>query len=93
MKDIELWRSVIDIGDFISVTGPLFVTKRGERSLEAHHVQMASKALYPLPDKWEGLEDIETRLRERYLDLIAHPGLKDMFVKKSRLLDRRSRIL
>jgi lysyl-tRNA synthetase, class II len=83
LKDIDLWRSVIDIGDFVSITGPLFVTKRGERSLEAHQVQMASKSLSPLPDKWEGLEDIETRLRERYLDLIAHPEVKDLFVKKA----------
>jgi len=83
LKDLEFWRSVIDLGDFISVTGPLFITKRGERSLEVHHVQMAAKALYPLPDKWEGLEDIETRLRERYLDLIVHPELKDLFLKKA----------
>jgi len=83
LKELEFWRSVIDIGDFISVTGPLFITKRGERSLEVHHVQMATKALYPLPDKWEGLEDVETRLRERYLDLIAHPEIRDLFFKKA----------
>jgi len=83
LKDMDFWRSVVDIGDFISVTGPLFITKRGERSIEAHQVQMASKSLYPLPDKWEGLEDIETRLRERYLDLIAHPEIKDLFMKKA----------
>ncbi len=83
IKDLDFWRKVIDLGDFISVTGPLFITKRGERSIEVHHIQMASKALYPLPDKWEGLEDIEARLRERYLDLIAHPEIKDLFIKKA----------
>ncbi|HVN26708.1 MAG TPA: lysine--tRNA ligase [Candidatus Paceibacterota bacterium] len=83
LKDIDFWRGVIDLGDFVSVTGPLFMTQRGERSIAAHEVEMASKSLSPLPDRWEGLEDVETRLRERYLDLIMHPEVKDLFVKKA----------
>jgi lysyl-tRNA synthetase class 2 len=83
LKELEFWRSVLDMGDFISVTGPLFATKRGEKSLEVQELQIAGKTLLPLPDKWDGLEDIELRLRERYVDLLTHPELREMFVKKS----------
>ena len=71
LKDFEFWRSVIDLGDFISATGSLFATKRGEKSLEVADLRMASKSLLPLPDKWAGLEDEDVRLRKRYLDLVA----------------------
>ena len=80
--EFALWRSSIDIGDFVSVTGPLFVTKRGERSIEVRELQFGGKALLPLPDKWDGLEDVELRLRERYVDLIMHPEVRAMFIKK-----------
>ncbi len=82
-RGLEFWRSVLDIGDFISVTGVLFTTKRGEKSLEAQGLAMAAKSLLPLPDKWEGLEDPEVRLRKRYLDLIATPELRELFRKKT----------
>ncbi len=80
--EFTFWRSALDIGDFVSVTGPLFATKRGEKSIEARELQFGGKALLPLPDKWDGLEDIELRLRERYVDLIMHPDVRAMFVKK-----------
>jgi len=83
LKDIGLWQSVLDLGDFISATGPLFTTKRGEKSMEVHTLQMAAKSLLPLPDKWEGLEDPDLRLRKRHLDLIATPELRELFKKKS----------
>jgi lysyl-tRNA synthetase class 2 len=83
LKDLEFWRSVLDMGDFISVTGPLFATKRGEKSLEAHELQLASKSILPLPDKWEGLEDADIRFRKRYLDLIAGDNLRELFKKKT----------
>ncbi len=83
LSDLAFWRSVLDMGDFISVTGPLFVTKRGEKSLEAHGLQMASKSLLPLPDKWEGLENEDIRFRKRYLDLIAGENLRELFRKKT----------
>jgi lysyl-tRNA synthetase class 2 len=76
-------RSVIDLGDFISVTGPLFMTKKGEKSVDVTRAAVVAKSLLPLPDKWEGLMDTETRLRERYVDLIAHPEVREMFRKKS----------
>lgn len=83
LKDLSFWRSVLDMGDFISVTGTLFATKRGEKSIEAHEVQIASKSLLPLPDKWEGLEDADLRFRKRYLDLIAGDELRELFRKKT----------
>ncbi len=83
LKDLEFWRSVLDIGDFVSVTGPFFKTKRGEKSIEVHVLQMGAKSLLPLPDKWEGLEDPDLRLRKRYLDLIATPELRELFKKKT----------
>jgi len=82
-KDFDFVRSVIDLGDFVAVHGPLFTTQKGEKSLEAATVAVISKSLLPPPDKWEGLEDIETRLRERYVDLMAHPEVREMFRKKS----------
>ncbi len=83
LPDLDFWRSVIDTGDFISVTGTLFVTKRGEKSIEAHSLQFAGKTMKPLPDKWDGVQDVELRLRERYVDLLAHPDVREMFVRKS----------
>lgn len=83
LAELPFWRSVLDMGDFISVTGVLFTTKRGEKSIEAHEVQLASKSLLPLPDKWEGLQDDDIRLRKRYLDLIAGENLRELFRKKS----------
>jgi lysyl-tRNA synthetase, class II len=84
LSDLPFWRSVIDMGDFVSVTGPLFVTNRGKRSIEVRELQFGGKTLLPLPDKWDGLEDVEIRLRERYVDLLAHPDLREMFVKKGK---------
>ena len=83
LPQFELWQSALDMGDFISVTGPLFKTKRGEMSVDVKQVQIASKSLLPLPDKWEGLENEELRLRKRYLDLIATPELRELFRKKT----------
>ena len=83
VKDLAFWRSVLDMGDFISATGALFETKRGEKSLAAKKLQMAAKSLLPLPDKWAGVEDEELRLRKRYLDLIATPELRELFRKKT----------
>jgi lysyl-tRNA synthetase class 2 len=82
IKDLEFWESVLDLGDFVSVTGPLFFTKKGEKSVEVHELIMASKSLLPPPDKHYSVEDIETRLRERYVDLMAHPEVREMFRKK-----------
>jgi lysyl-tRNA synthetase class 2 len=82
LKDLEFWRSVLDLGDFISATGSLFATKRGEKSMEVASLRVAAKSLLPLPDKWAGLEDEDVRLRKRYLDLLATAELRELFRKK-----------
>ncbi len=81
-QKFDLWKSVLDIGDFVSAKGVLFITKRGEKSLQVLDLVMAAKSLLPLPDKWGGVEDEELRLRKRYLDLIATPELRELFRKK-----------
>ncbi len=63
---------LLDIGDFVGISGPLFRTRRGEISVEARELTVLSKAIRPLPDKWAGLQDTEIRFRQRYLDLIAN---------------------
>ncbi len=75
-----------DIGDIIGVTGEVFRTHAGEISVKAHTVTLLSKSLLPLPDKWSGLKDTDTRYRQRYLDLIVNPEVKDTFVKRSMVL-------
>jgi lysyl-tRNA synthetase, class II len=79
----SLWQATLDIGDFISVTGPLFRTKKGEKSLDVREVHMAAKSLLPLPDKHDGLENEDIRLRERYLELIIDSDVREMFRKKN----------
>jgi lysyl-tRNA synthetase, class II len=79
----DFWKSVLDIGDFISATGTLFKTKKGEESVAAKSVAMLSKSLRPLPSEWYGVEDIEIRLRKRYLDLLLNKETQDIFKKKA----------
>ncbi|MBM3257065.1 MAG: lysine--tRNA ligase [Candidatus Liptonbacteria bacterium] len=87
LKDFEFWRTVLDRGDFLSVTGPLFVTKRGEQSVEAKALTLASKSLRPMPSTWYGVEDVETRLRERYLDIFFSEEARELFRKKAGFWD------
>lgn len=79
----KLWQSSLDIGDFVSATGPLFKTKKGEMSVDVREVQMASKSLLPLPDQHDGIENDDIRLRERYVELAIDPTVREMFRKKS----------
>lgn len=83
-KQFELFKKYLDIGDFISATGQLIKTKRGERTLEVKDFDVLGKSLRALPEQWHGLQDIETRLRQRYLDLIANPESKEIFLKKAK---------
>ena len=82
-ENFDLWQSTLDIGDFISVSGLVFATKRGEKSIEAEGIQMLSKSVLPLPDKFAGIEDDEIRLRQRYLELAVDVEVREMFRKKS----------
>ena len=76
----------IDLGDHVGAEGTLFVTKTGERSLKVNKWTLLSKALLPLPEKWHGLQDVEMRYRQRYLDLISNPEVRDLFDKRTRLI-------
>src|SRR5699024_2012304 len=72
-----------DIGDIVGVEGDVFRTKRGEISLKAHTITLLSKSLLPLPEKFHGLTDVETRCRQRYVDLIINPEVRRTFEIRS----------
>ena len=81
-NDFKKW----DIGDIVGVTGMVFKTRRGEVSVHSHSLTLLSKSLMPLPEKWHGLKDTELRYRQRYVDLIVNPEVKDAFVKRSLII-------
>lgn len=76
---------LMDIGDFIQVRGPFFRTRTGELTLLAEDCKLLSKSLRPLPEKWHGLTDVETRYRQRYLDLIVNEEVRDTFIRRARI--------
>ncbi|MCD6452996.1 MAG: lysine--tRNA ligase [Dehalococcoidales bacterium] len=76
----------IDIGDIIGAQGKSFRTKRGEPSIEVTHLTLLAKSLQPLPEKWHGLSDTDTRYRQRYLDLIANTETKKIFTTRSQII-------
>lgn len=82
-----------DIGDIIGVEGYVFRTKRGEISIHAKKITLLSKSLLPLPEKWHGLKDTDTRYRQRYTDLIINPEVKDTFIKRSKIISSIRRYL
>ncbi len=75
-----------DIGDIIGVKGFVFKTQTGEISVHAEHIELLSKSLLPLPEKFHGLKDMDTRYRQRYVDLIVNPEVRDTFIKRSQIL-------
>lgn len=83
----------LDIGDIIGVSGTAFKTKVGELSVKLSSIHLLSKSLRPLPDKFHGLRDVEQRYRQRYLDLIANPEVRDTFVLRSRIMQSMRRYL
>ena len=76
----------VEVGDFVGVVGPLFRTRTGELTVEAGRVQVLTKSLRPLPEKWHGLTDKETRYRQRYVDLIVNQEVRDTFRTRSRIV-------
>lgn len=76
----------LDVGDIVGVEGKLFKTRTGEGTVLVEKLVLLAKALMPLPEKWHGLKDVEVRYRQRYLDLIANPGVRDVFIKRSRIV-------
>jgi lysyl-tRNA synthetase class 2 len=83
----------IDLGDFLGVSGMLFRTKTGEPTVEAQSFTILAKALRPPPEKWHGLQDVEVRYRQRYLDLMANPEVRETFVTRSRVVTAIRRFL
>ena len=76
----------MDIGDIIGIRGTVFRTRTGEISLRAEELTFLSKSLHPLPEKWHGLKDVETRYRQRYVDLIVNPEVRNTFVTRSKII-------
>jgi lysyl-tRNA synthetase class 2 len=76
----------LDIGDFVGVSGPLFRTKTGEPTLQVQELTVLAKALRAPPEKWHGLQDVEVRYRQRYLDLTANAEVRETFVTRSRII-------
>ncbi|SFM18440.1 lysine--tRNA ligase [Pelosinus propionicus] len=77
---------LLDIGDIVGIEGVIFKTQRGEISLKATSFEILAKSLRPLPEKWHGLKDVETRYRQRYLDLIVNPEVRNTFVTRSKII-------
>lgn len=91
-KGFELWK-LLDIGDHIGVAGYLFRTRTGELSIHVQELTFLAKDLLPLPEKWHGLTDVETRYRQRYVDLVMNPEVRETFVKRSQLVQSLRRFL
>ncbi|MFH1627043.1 MAG: lysine--tRNA ligase [bacterium] len=83
-KSFELFQNTIDVGDFVEINGKLFITKRGEKTLQIINWKILTKSLRPLPEKWHGLQDEEEKLRKRYLDILFNPEVKEMIEKKAK---------
>jgi lysyl-tRNA synthetase class 2 len=77
---------LLDIGDFLGVEGKIFKTKTGEITIRAKEFVLLSKSLRPLPEKWHGLQDKELRYRQRYVDLIVNPSVKEVFVQRTKII-------
>ena len=84
-RDFNIYR-LLDFGDFVGVEGQLFRTKTNELTIKASRLEFLAKCFIPLPEKWHGLHDVETRYRQRYLDLIVNPGSRRVFEVRSRVL-------
>jgi lysyl-tRNA synthetase class 2 len=84
-REASLFR-LVDIGDHLGVRGRLFRTRTGELTLRVDEFKILSKALRPLPEKWHGLRDVEARYRQRYLDLLMNPGVKETFRTRARVI-------
>ena len=76
----------LDMGDILGIHGEVFRTQKGEISVHVHDLVYLAKSLNPLPEKWHGLKDVELRYRQRYVDLIVNPEVKDVFIKRSRII-------
>ena len=87
------WFKTYDIGDIVGVEGTVFRTKHGEVSIKAEKVVLLTKSLQVLPDKWSGLKDVDTRYRQRYVDLIVNPDVRGTFYKRAAIIREFKRVL
>ncbi|MUG68798.1 MULTISPECIES: lysine--tRNA ligase [Paenibacillus] len=85
--------SILDLGDIVGVKGVLFKTKTGETTVKVQELEVLSKSLYPLPEKFHGLKDVELRYRQRYVDLIINPDVQKTFITRSRIIQSMRRYL
>ncbi|MEK6907485.1 MAG: lysine--tRNA ligase, partial [Nanoarchaeota archaeon] len=85
-KEFELF-NLLDLGDIIGISGNVFRTKASEITISVKKLELLTKSLRPLPDKWHGLKDIEERYRKRYVDLIVNPEVKEIFIKKFKIVN------
>lgn len=83
-KTRDFFKKYIDSGDFIAVEGHIFRTQRGELSILAENLVLLTKSIFPLPEKWHGIQDAEEKLRKRYLDILMNPEIKEMFIRKAK---------
>lgn len=83
----------LDVGDIVGIVGVVFKTKTGETSVHAKKVVLLAKSLLPLPEKYHGLTNTELRYRQRYVDLIVNPDVKDTFVKRSKIISTIRKVL
>jgi lysyl-tRNA synthetase class 2 len=83
----------LDVGDIVFVEGTLFKTRTNELTIDVHDFKLLSKSIRPLPEKWHGLTDIETRYRQRHLDLIVNPQVKEVFHRRSRIIQLMRRFM
>jgi lysyl-tRNA synthetase class 2 len=84
---------ILDIGDLVGIQGVVFKTQTGETSIKVHSLEVLSKSLYPLPEKFHGLKDVETRYRQRYIDLIMNHEVKETFILRSKIIQSMRRYL
>jgi lysyl-tRNA synthetase class 2 len=85
-QDYQDFLDLIDIGDIVGVEGEILKTRRGELSIEVEKFYLLAKCLRPLPEKWHGLQDVETRFRQRYLDLLMNPQVREVFETRSKVI-------
>ena len=83
-KEKDFFKKYLDSGDFVGIEGKIIKTKTGEISILVEKIELLSKSILPLPEKWHGITDEEEKLRKRYLDILMNPEIKEMFVKKSK---------
>jgi len=82
----NIFKKLIDIGDIVGVEGELFRTKTGELTIHVKNLKLLTKSLRPLPEKWHGLKDVEKRYRQRYLDLIVNPHVREIFKTRTKII-------